>query len=171
MSHGLSTLNLAFVACELRILDIDIAALHETRLAYESQLTEVGGGYTFYWRGRDATDHCQKYSCKQHGQPPCWHLTTTDYRADKHRQKTERLHLSVHTHKCLWLTMSTFTLLVMTQFRRSQLLTRLLYSEISMLESVLTVKVKEVIGRDGEGIVNANGLMPLTECAEIGLVI
>ena len=47
----------AFVARELRRLDIDIAALQETRLADEGQMTEVGGGYTFYWKGKDATDH------------------------------------------------------------------------------------------------------------------
>ena len=47
----------AFVAPELRRLDIDIAALQETTLADEGQLTEVGGGYTFYWKGKDATAH------------------------------------------------------------------------------------------------------------------
>ena len=31
---------------------IDIAALSETRLANEGQLTEAGGGYTFFWSGR-----------------------------------------------------------------------------------------------------------------------
>ena len=36
---------------ELARLDIDVAALSETRLADEGQLEEVGGGYTFFWRG------------------------------------------------------------------------------------------------------------------------
>ena len=41
----------ALVARELRRLNIDIAALSETRLAGEGQLTEINGGYTFFWRG------------------------------------------------------------------------------------------------------------------------
>ena len=41
----------AFIARELRGHDIDIAALQETRLPDEGQLTEVGGGYTFFWKG------------------------------------------------------------------------------------------------------------------------
>ena len=42
----------ALVARELARYKIDIAALSETRLANEGQLTEVGGGYTFFWSGR-----------------------------------------------------------------------------------------------------------------------
>ena len=42
----------ALVARELARYDIDIAALSETRLANEGQLTESGGGYTFFWCGR-----------------------------------------------------------------------------------------------------------------------
>jgi len=47
----------AFVARELRRLNIDIAALQETRLADKGQLTEVGGGYTLYWKEKEADDH------------------------------------------------------------------------------------------------------------------
>ncbi|XP_040289820.1 LOW QUALITY PROTEIN: uncharacterized protein LOC121002429 [Bufo bufo] len=42
----------ALVARELARFDIDIAALCETTLANEGQLTETGGGYTFFWCGR-----------------------------------------------------------------------------------------------------------------------
>ena len=41
----------ALVARELGRLNIDIAALAETRFADEGQLEEVGGGYTFFWKG------------------------------------------------------------------------------------------------------------------------
>ena len=41
----------ALVASEIGRYDIDIAALSETRLPNEDSLTEVGGGYTFFWRG------------------------------------------------------------------------------------------------------------------------
>ena len=43
----------AFVARELKQFDIDIAALSETRRAEEGSLREEGGGYTFYWKGKD----------------------------------------------------------------------------------------------------------------------
>ena len=40
------------VAKELQRYNIDIAALSETRLEDKGQLTEAGGGYTFFWSGR-----------------------------------------------------------------------------------------------------------------------
>jgi len=41
----------ALVAAELNRYNIDIAALSETRLADEGSLSEVGEGYTFFWKG------------------------------------------------------------------------------------------------------------------------
>ena len=41
----------ALVASELARYGIDIAALSETRLPGEDTLTEVGEGYTFFWKG------------------------------------------------------------------------------------------------------------------------
>ena len=41
----------ALVAHELKRYNIDLAALSETRLSGEDSLTEVGEGYTFFWRG------------------------------------------------------------------------------------------------------------------------
>ena len=41
----------ALVASELRRYNIDIAALSETRFPDEDSLTEVGEGYTFFWKG------------------------------------------------------------------------------------------------------------------------
>lgn len=46
----------ALIARELRRYNIDIAALSETRLADEGQLTEIGGGYTFYWKGKNSNE-------------------------------------------------------------------------------------------------------------------
>ena len=45
----------ALVGRELGRYKVDIAALSETRLAEEGQLKEIGAGYTFFWSGR-ATD-------------------------------------------------------------------------------------------------------------------
>jgi exonuclease III len=42
------------VCRELARYNIDIAALSETRFSEEGQLTEVGAGYTVFWRGRSA---------------------------------------------------------------------------------------------------------------------
>ena len=42
----------AIVSSFFRDHNLDIVALSETRFPGESQLVEVGGGYTFYWRGR-----------------------------------------------------------------------------------------------------------------------
>ena len=41
----------ALIAAELQRYNVDIAALTETRLSGEGSLEEIGGGYTFYWRG------------------------------------------------------------------------------------------------------------------------
>ncbi|XP_016345583.1 uncharacterized protein LOC107691490, partial [Sinocyclocheilus anshuiensis] len=47
---------IALVAKELARFNIDIAALCKTRLASEGQLTETGGGYTFFWCGRSSDE-------------------------------------------------------------------------------------------------------------------
>ena len=39
---------------ELSRYGIDIAAIAEVRFSDEDQLTEVGAGYTFFWKGRPA---------------------------------------------------------------------------------------------------------------------
>lgn len=46
----------ALVCFELKKYNIDIAALNETRLAGISHLTEVKGGYEFYWSGKSETE-------------------------------------------------------------------------------------------------------------------
>ena len=42
----------ALIAKKLRKYNIDIAALSETHLLYESQLEEVGRGYTLFGLGK-----------------------------------------------------------------------------------------------------------------------
>ena len=41
-----------FVPILVKSVDVDIAALAETRLANEGQVTEPGFGYTFFWKGK-----------------------------------------------------------------------------------------------------------------------
>lgn len=59
----------ALVARELARYNIDIAALSETRLANEGQLSESGGGYTFFWSGRSSDERCESgvdFAIKNH---------------------------------------------------------------------------------------------------------
>ena len=49
----------AVIAKTLSKYKIDIAALSETRLADESQLEEVGSGYTYFWKGKPLEDNRQ----------------------------------------------------------------------------------------------------------------
>ena len=49
----------ALVARELGRYNVDIAALSETRLPDKGQLTETGGGYTFFWSGCSSEERCE----------------------------------------------------------------------------------------------------------------
>ena len=46
----------ALVARELARYRVDIAALSKTRFPDKGQLTEIGGGYTFFWSGRSSVE-------------------------------------------------------------------------------------------------------------------
>ena len=46
----------ALVARELARYNVDIAALSETGLAEKGQLTETGGGHTFFWCGHSSEE-------------------------------------------------------------------------------------------------------------------
>ena len=48
---------------------IDIAALSETRLSHKGQVTEISGGYTFFWCGRSSDERGEAgvgFSIKDH---------------------------------------------------------------------------------------------------------
>ena len=48
--------RIALVARELARYRVDIAALSETCFPDKGQLTEIGGGYTFFWSGRSSVE-------------------------------------------------------------------------------------------------------------------
>ena len=48
----------AIVARELDRYGIDIAALSETRILGETVFEEIGGGYTFFLKGKPVGDKC-----------------------------------------------------------------------------------------------------------------
>jgi len=50
----------ALVSKELQRYDLDIVALSETRLADKGQLSELSGGYTFFWSGKE--EGCRRES-------------------------------------------------------------------------------------------------------------
>ncbi|XP_076036546.1 uncharacterized protein LOC143022287 [Oratosquilla oratoria] len=47
----------ALVLRELARFNGDVAALSETRIPGKGQITEVGSGYTFFWKGKNPEDH------------------------------------------------------------------------------------------------------------------
>ena len=49
----------ALVARELARYNVNVAALCETHLPGEGQLSELGGGYTFFWSGR-SSEECRE---------------------------------------------------------------------------------------------------------------
>ena len=57
----------ALIARELGRYQVDIAALSETRLSDKEQLTELGGGYTFFWSGRKRGERRGIGKCNSNG--------------------------------------------------------------------------------------------------------
>ncbi|XP_076029805.1 uncharacterized protein LOC143018332 [Oratosquilla oratoria] len=49
--------RIALVSRELARFNVDVDALSETRIPGEGQITEVGSGYTFFWKGKNLEDH------------------------------------------------------------------------------------------------------------------
>eukprot|EP00795_Rhopilema_esculentum_P009596 gene9596-17354_t len=54
----------ALVTRELARYGVDIAALTETHFADKGQLTEIGGGYTFFWSGRSIDERREVFGPK-----------------------------------------------------------------------------------------------------------
>lgn len=172
----------AFVARELRRLNIDIAALQETRLADEGQLTEVGGGYTFYWKGKDATDH-RLYGVGFAVKNEL--VKDMDNLPVGISERLMTLQINIGKNRKATLVSAYAPTLMADQEDKEQFYSAL---DDAVLQIPAADKVvvlgdfnarvgtdsetwKDVIGKDGVGKVNANGLMLLTKCAELGLVI
>lgn len=172
----------AFVARELRRLDIDIAALQETRLADEGQLTEVGGGYTFYWKGRDAKDHRLYgvgFAVKNELVKHMDHLPV----GISDRLMTLQLNIGKNRKATL---ISAYAPTLMAEQEDKELFYSALDDTVSRIPRADKVVLlgdfnarvgtdsttwKDIIGKDGIGNMNDNGLMLLTKCAELNLVI
>jgi len=172
----------AFVARELRRLNIDIAALQETRLTDEGQLTEVGGGYTFYWKGKEADDHrlygvslAVKNELVKH----------MDHLPVGISGRLMTLQINIGNNRKATVVSAYAPMLLAEQADKELFYSALDHavSQIPIADMVVLLgdfnarvgtdseTWKGVIGKDSIGNVNANGLMLLSKCAELGLVI
>lgn len=172
----------ALVARELDRYDIDIAALSETRLADEGQLTEKGAGYTFYWKGLPSTEP------RQSGVGFAIRSTMVTKLANLPRSVSDRL-----MYLRLPLKGNRFVTIVSAYaptMSNSDVEKERFYSDLDKLISSTMISDKlvilgdfnarvgkdevtwrNVIGRCGVGNANSNGTMLLSACSKHSLAI
>ena len=172
----------ALVAHELAKCSIDIAALSETRLPGEGQLQELGPKYTFFWRGLQQTERrihgvgfaIRNSFLKNLASLPC---------GISERLMTLRLKLTKNDYATV-ISAYAPTLdseeAVKDAFYESldAVLTETPKSDKIILLGDFNARVGRdnrlwggVIGKNGLGNVNANGVRLLSLCAEHGLTI
>ena len=172
----------ALVASELKRYDVDIAALSETRFAGEDSLTEVGEGYTFFWRG------LQENEPRRHGvgfaiKSSLLRVLPENPVGISERLMTLRLPLVKNRH-CTLLSVYAPTLTseeeIIESFydqlsntirnvpRQDKLI---LLGDFNARVGTLHEIYEGIIGKHGVGKVNANGLRLLNLCATFELCI
>lgn len=172
----------AIVARELKRLNIDIAALSETRLANEGQLKEHGGGYTFFWKGKDLNEpriHGVGFAIKNGivdhlDELPC---------GINERLMTLRLKLTNNQRATV---ISAYAPTLTSEddqkeefySQLDEILKNIPRSDKILLLGDFNARVGRdsalwggVIGKDGVGKCNSNGTLLLTKCSEHNLVI
>jgi len=172
----------AFIAHELRRLNVDIAALQETRLADEGQLTEIGGGYTFFWRGKPPDEqraHGVGFAIKNEV------VRKLDQLPGGINDRMMTLQLNLRRNRKATLISAYAPTSLADHQEKEQF-----YSNLDMVLSGIpkSAKImilgdfnarvgkdhhvwKKIIGKDGTGKLNSNGEMLLTKCAEHSLAI
>lgn len=172
----------AVVARELGRYNIDIAALSETRLADQGELEEIGGGYTFFWKGRPQTENRQagvgfaiKTSIAKK-LPECPQFISD-------RIITLRLHLEnnnfLNVLSVYAPTMSNDESIKDRFYEElSQCLSQIRPSEQILLLGDFNARVGReyqswpgVLGKNGVGSMNSNGQLLLTLCTQFDLTI
>ena len=172
----------ALIAHELGRFDIDIAALSETRLSGEGSLTEAGEGYTFFWRGYPGGEP------RRHGVGLAIKNRLVDRIVEAPVYVSERL----MTLRVPLVNSEYITILscyaptldadeeIKDQFYESlhETLCRIKRSDKILLLGDFNARVgrdaevwEGVIGRNGVGNMNSNGLRLLTLCAQHDLSI
>ncbi|XP_046846748.1 uncharacterized protein LOC124440399 [Xenia sp. Carnegie-2017] len=171
----------ALVARELARYNIDIAALSETRFANERQLTEYGGGYTFFWSGRSADERRESgvdFAIRNH---------LVQKLANLPKGKNDRLmSMQIHLHDGKRATLISAYAPTMTnpedvKGRFYEDLNTMLSSVRSTDKLILLGDFNARVGRDsswdgvigksGVGKCNSNGLRLLEVCSSYGLLI
>ena len=172
----------ALVAAELNRYNIDIAALCETRLADEGSLTEVGEGYTFFWKGLPAE------SQRIHGVGFAIRTSLLNQLPETPVAVSERLMtLRVPLSKSRFMTIICAYAPTLTSDDHSKdcfyqalhsVLRSTPRSDKLLLMGDFNARVGadysvwgDIIGRHGVGTVNSNGLRLLNTCSEFDLVI
>ena len=175
-------LHLAFIARELKRHNVVIAAIQETRLPDEGKLTEDGGGYTFFWKGKPLAErriHGVGFAIKTELVRKLDHLPV----GVNERLMTLQLNLCNNRRATL---ISAYAPTLLADQHEKELfygdldllLSQIPRSHKTMVLGDFNARVgcnhlvwKDVIGRNGVGKCNSNGEMLLTKCAEHNLTI
>ena len=172
----------AFVARELQRFKLDIVALSETRRAEEGQLREELGGYTFFWKGKDDNEpriHGVGFAIRNEIVDKLTELPV----GVNERLMTLRIQLDKNQH-------ATIISAYAPTLDSDDEVKEIFYSELDQLISSTPNEDKlillgdfnarvgqehivwgDVIGKNGMGKANSNGIMLMTKCAEHNLVI
>lgn len=170
------------MARELARYNIDIAALAETHLPGEGQLTEVGAGYSFFWSGKPDRERHESGVGFAIKTLICQKLQSLP-KAINDRLMTLRLPLSANKN----VTIISAYAPTMTNTEETK---AKFYDDLDQLLRTVPRKDKlillgdfnarvgcdsdtwpSIIGRHGVGKMNSNGLFLLTKCSEHALVI
>lgn len=181
-NSGRAERRTAFVARELRRLNIDIAALQETRIADEGQLTEQGGGYVFFWKGKASAErrlHGVGFAIKKELVSRLEHLPV----GRNERLMTLQLSLVGGTMAMI---ISAYAPTLMAEDsvkeefyqQLDMLLSQIPPNHRILLLGDFNARVGKdhltwngVIGKDGIGNCNDNGRLLLSTCTEHGLTV
>ena len=174
--------RIALIAKELARYRIDIAALSETRLADEGILKEDGSGYTFFWRGKpEAEDrlHGARFAIRTSLMKsiPSLPVGINEWLMKLRLPQTKSRHLTIISAYAPTLTNSDET-----KEKFYEDLDQLIRST-SPIDKLLIMgdfnarvrkdqaSWKTILGSQGVGKMNSNGLLLLSKCAEHELCI
>lgn len=172
----------ALIAKELSRYNIDIAALSETRLAEEGSLTEIGSGYTYFWKGKAQNEdriHGVGFAIKNSILKNFPNLPTGI------NERLMKLRFPISDKRFATIISAYAPTLTSSDDVKEQFyaeLDNILKSTPSSDKLILlgdfNARVGRdheqwngVIGRHGVGKMNSNGLLLLSKCAEHNLVI
>ncbi|KAF7248362.1 Craniofacial development protein 2 [Varanus komodoensis] len=158
----------ALVARELASFNIDIAALCETRLANDGQLTETGGGYTFFWCGRSSDERRESgtgFAVKNH---------LVLILASLSKGVNDRL-MTMHLPLPRGKQATLISAYAPTMTNPDEVKDKFYEDLDALLSSVKhtdrLILLDGVIGKNGIGKCNSNGLLLLKKCAAHDLII